>query len=106
MSAQRVRVCGVGDVAPGAAIRVEVAGRVLAVVRVEDDYYVLGDTCTHADVSLSEGTVDPEERTIECWRHGSAFSLETGEPQCLPAVRATPVYDVKIDGDDVIVELN
>jgi 3-phenylpropionate/trans-cinnamate dioxygenase ferredoxin component len=44
-----------------------------------------------------------EDREIECWKHGSTFSLITGEPQSLPATKATPVYQVVVDGDDVSV---
>jgi 3-phenylpropionate/trans-cinnamate dioxygenase ferredoxin component len=100
----RARVCSVDDVAPGEALRVEVDGHRLAVVRIDDDFYVIGDTCSHADVSLSEGEVLTAEREIECWKHGSTFSLLTGEPQCLPATRAVPTYRVAIEGGEVVVE--
>ena len=73
--------------------------------RIGDDFYALGDVCSHAEVSLSEGDVLADEREIECWKHGSTFSLETGEPQCLPAVTPVPVYEVKVVGDDVEVVL-
>jgi 3-phenylpropionate/trans-cinnamate dioxygenase ferredoxin subunit len=60
--------------------------------------------CTHQDISLSEGELHEDEREIECWKHGSTFSLETGEPQSLPATKAEPVFDVRIlDGDVLVV---
>ena len=96
-------MCTVADVAPGAAKRVDVDGYRLCVVRIGDDWYVIDDTCSHADYSLCEGDVWEDEREIECPKHGSTFSLETGEPQTLPATRPVPVYDVRVDGDDVIV---
>ena len=46
-----------------------------------------------------------DEREIECPKHGSTFSLVTGEPQTLPATQPVPVYAVRVDGDDVIVTL-
>jgi 3-phenylpropionate/trans-cinnamate dioxygenase ferredoxin component len=98
-----VRVCSVDDVKPGSARRVDVDGHRLAVVRIGDDWYVLGDECSHADYSLSEGDVWEDEREIECPKHGSTFSLETGEPQTLPATQPVPVYTVRVDGDDVLV---
>ena len=98
-----VRVCTVADVAPGAAKRVDVDGYRLCVVRIGDDWYVIDDTCSHADYSLCEGDVWEDEREIECPRHGSTFSLVDGSPQSLPATRPVPVYDVRIDGTDVIV---
>jgi 3-phenylpropionate/trans-cinnamate dioxygenase ferredoxin subunit len=98
-----VRVCAVADVKPGTASRFDVDGRRLCVVNIEGDFYVIGDECSHADYSLSEGDVWEEEREIECPAHGSTFSLVTGEPQTLPATRPVPVYEVRVEGDDVIV---
>jgi 3-phenylpropionate/trans-cinnamate dioxygenase ferredoxin subunit len=84
------------DIAPNSAARFEVQGRPIAVVRIGDDVYAIGDTCSHADVSLSEGEVDCETKEIECWKHGSTFSLETGEPQTLPATQPVPVYVARV----------
>jgi len=100
------RVCAVADVAPGTARQFVVDGQKLAIVRIDDDWYAIGDTCTHQKISLSEGEVHADTREIECWKHGSCFSLETGEPSSLPATKAEPVFDVRVDGDDVLVELS
>ncbi len=101
----RVRLLGTGDLEPGCARRVDIGELRIAVVRIADDWYAIGDRCTHADFSLAEGEVLEDLAEIECWKHGSAFSLKTGEPQSLPAVRAVPVYTVVVEGDDVMVEL-
>ena len=98
-----VRVCAVSDVKPGSAKRVDVDSHRLCVVHIADDWYVIGDECSHADYSLSEGDVWADEREIECPKHGSTFSLLTGEPQTLPATRPVEVYEVVVDGDDVKV---
>ena len=100
-----VRICGVGDVASGSAQRVDVDGYRLCVVRIGDDWYAINDECSHADYSLSEGDVWEDEREIECPQHGSTFSLETGEPQTLPATQPVPVYKVRVDGNDVVVQV-
>ncbi len=100
-----MRLCATADLEPGTARRFDVAGRRVALVRIDDTFYALGDTCSHAEVSLSEGDVLADTREIECWKHGSAFSLETGEPSCLPAVRPVPTYEVRVEGDDVLLEL-
>ena len=84
----------------GSARKVELDGRVIAVVRIDDDVYALGDTCSHDDVSLSEGFVETDDKAIECWRHGAQFDLTTGEPLTLPATRAVPTYVVEVvDGE-------
>jgi 3-phenylpropionate/trans-cinnamate dioxygenase ferredoxin subunit len=92
------------DIASGGVRKYEVGGRSVAVVRIGDDVYALGDTCSHADVSLSEGEVWVDAKELECWKHGSAFNLETGIPSTLPAIKPVPVYDVTVvDGNIVIV---
>ena len=69
-------------------------------MRIDDDVYAIGDVCSHANVSLSEGEVWCDEREIECPKHGSTFDLQTGEPVTLPATQPVPVYDVAVvDGD-------
>jgi len=98
-----VRVCAFDELAPGTATRVEVEGLALVIVRLGDDVYALADRCSHADVPLSEGEVYEDTKEIECWKHGSAFSLETGEPNTLPATQPVAVYDVAVEGDDVVV---
>lgn len=100
------RVCSVADIEPNTAAKFVVEGIPIALVRIEDDFYAIGDVCSHADVSLSEGEVDPGDRHLECWKHGSRFSLETGVPDVLPATQPVPVFTVKVEGDDVLVEVS
>ena len=89
------------DIAPGETKRVEVDGVPVALVRIGDDVYAIGDTCSHADVSLSGGEVDEDECTLECPKHGSAFDVRTGEPESLPALRPVPVWNVRIDDGSI-----
>ncbi len=99
------RLCATTDLADGEARRFDVGERSIALVRLSGDWYALGDRCSHADISLSEGEVLVDECALECWKHGSSFDLRTGEPQSLPATRPVPVYNVKVEGDDVLVEI-
>ncbi len=98
-------VCALDDLAPNSARRFEIDGRPVAVVRIGDDVYAIGDTCSHAEVSLSEGEVIPETKEIECWKHGSTFSLETGEPQTLPATQPVPVYVARVVDGMIEIDL-
>ena len=91
------------DIAPGAVKKFAVGGRAIAVVRIGDDIYALGDTCSHADISLSEGEVLPATKELECWKHGSAFSLVTGVPSTLPAIKPVPVYDVSVVDNNIVL---
>jgi 3-phenylpropionate/trans-cinnamate dioxygenase ferredoxin subunit len=94
------------ELADCSAKRVEVDGHRICLVRIGGDVYAIGDRCSHADVSLSEGEVLCQEREIECWKHGSTFSLESGEPLTLPATQPVPVYSAHIVGDAIVVELD
>lgn len=100
---ERIRVCALDDLEVDSAQRFDVDGHRMAVVRIGDDVYAIGDRCSHADYSLAEGEIDVDDCTIECWKHGSAFSLTSGQPETLPATRAVPVYDVAIVDGDVVV---
>lgn len=92
------------ELADGEVRRAVVGRHALAVVRIGDDVYAIGDRCTHQDVSLSEGEVDADECTLECPKHGAAFRLDTGEPTCLPATRPVPTYELSVvDGDVTVV---
>jgi 3-phenylpropionate/trans-cinnamate dioxygenase ferredoxin component len=95
------RACAVDDVADGGALRVQIDGVPVAIVRSNGEVYAIHDVCSHANVALSEGEI--EDQTLECWLHGSRFDLVTGRPTGLPATQPVPVYPVKIDGDDVYV---
>jgi 3-phenylpropionate/trans-cinnamate dioxygenase ferredoxin component len=98
------RACALSDVAEGEAIGVEVGEEPVAIVRTQGEVFAIRDVCSHAQVPLSEGEIDG--RTIECWLHGSRFDLRTGKPTGLPATEPVPVYPVKIEGDDVLVEID
>lgn len=100
------RLCALEELEDGGVRRFDVDHRELAVVRLGSDVYVIGDRCSHQDISLSEGEVDPDEMVIECPKHGSGFHLETGEPSCLPATRPVPVYEVVVDDGEVSVVLS
>ena len=99
-----VRACALDDVADGAAHAVEIDGVDVAVVRNGDEFYAIQNECSHAQIPLSEGEIEGDE--IECWLHGSMFDLRTGKAINLPATEPVPVYPVRVDGDDVLVDVS
>jgi 3-phenylpropionate/trans-cinnamate dioxygenase ferredoxin subunit len=98
-----VPVCALADVPEDGAVRVDVGVEPVCLVRAEGEVFAIRDVCSHADVPLSEGEV--EGTTVECWLHGSRFDLRTGKPIGLPATEPVPVYETKIEGDAVLVEM-
>ncbi|HAQ58947.1 MAG TPA: non-heme iron oxygenase ferredoxin subunit [Microbacterium sp.] len=97
------RACALSELEQDTARRVELDGVAIAVVLDGNgEVHAIGDVCTHGEISLSDGFVEGE--TLECWAHGSAFSLRTGRPLNLPAYEPVPVFVVQIDGDDVLID--
>lgn len=98
-------VCNVNDIPVKGAVRVLIGDYPVAVVKDSDgQIHAIGDTCSHAEISLSEG--DVEDCTIECWGHGSQFDLRTGQPLSLPAYEPVPVFALEIVGSDVYVDVS
>jgi len=93
------------DLASGSATKVMVDGVAVALVRIDDSVYAIGDVCSHANVSLSDGEVWCDEKQLECPRHGSSFSLLTGHPDTLPATQPVAVFDARVVNGDVHVEV-
>lgn len=97
------KVCALADLTLNQAKKVVVGGVPIALVLdAAGDVHAIGDTCTHGDISLSEGFV--EDGTLECWAHGSKFELTTGNPLTLPAFEPVPVFVVEIVGGDVLID--
>ena len=102
------RVCALSEVPEDGALRVELPDVDIAVVNFDGDVYAIEDVCSHAEIALSEGEVEDIDGapTIECALHGSCFDLRTGEPTNLPATEPVPVYPVRVEGDDVLVDVD
>ena len=98
-------VLALDDLREVGAVRVEIDGQAVAVVRAEDgSIHAVDDVCSHANVSLSEGEV--EDRAIECWLHGSRFDLRTGAPTGLPATAPIAVFPVRVQDGNVLVDVS
>ena len=98
-AARRLELCNAADVAPGMALKVEIADLTLAVFNVGGEFYVTDDQCTHGPGSLSEGTL--EDDVIECNFHNGQFNVRSGEvvsPPCMVPVKTYParVVDGKV----------
>ena len=77
--------------------------REIAVANVQGRYYAFNDICTHRRCSLSDGELD--DTTLTCICHGSRFDISTGEVLRGPAQRPVEVYPVRVDGDDLLVDV-
>jgi 3-phenylpropionate/trans-cinnamate dioxygenase ferredoxin component len=97
-------VCNANEIQVKQALRILIDDYPVAIVKDSmGQIHAIGDTCSHADISLAEGEI--EGCAIECWGHGSQFDLRTGQPLQLPAYDPVPVFAVTLDGDDVYVDM-
>jgi nitrite reductase/ring-hydroxylating ferredoxin subunit len=99
----RVDLCATDSVAEGAVIRVEAGELTVAVYRVEGNFYVTDDHCTHGPGSLSEGFLDGYE--IECDFHQGCFDIRTGEVTQPPCIVPIKTYKVVVENERVIIEI-
>ncbi|MEI6844065.1 MAG: non-heme iron oxygenase ferredoxin subunit [Actinomycetes bacterium] len=91
------------DLQESKPFRLEKSGKAICVVKVGQEVFAIDDTCSHSDASLSEG--DVEKFAVECWLHGAAFDLRTGEAVSMPATENVKSYPVHVDGDSVTIEI-
>ena len=99
-----VRVAATDEIGDDRAIRIDIDGTPVCLARSNGELFAVHDTCTHADVSLSEGEV--EDCKVECWLHGSQFDLRTGEPTGLPAIIPVATYAVRVTDGEVFLDLS
>lgn len=100
-----VRVASLSDLPERGLKAVEADGEKIVLVATGDGaVYALKDRCTHADFPLSDGELIDDER-LECQYHGAKFDVKSGRAVALPAIRPVKTYEVKVDGDDLLVDV-
>jgi len=103
MSNQFVRVALTSEIPRGQGKSYKIGRLELAVFHTEDGFFATNDICSHEREHLSEGFLDGH--TVECPRHGSQFDLKTGEALSLPATEPVEVYELTVQGDEIIVSI-
>ena len=98
-----IAIAKVGDVAPSDVRRCEVQDRCIALFNLRGRLYATDDICTHAHAHLSDGYVDGD--TVECPLHQGLFHIPTGRAMAPPVTENLATYPVRIEGEDVLVDL-
>ncbi len=102
--ARFVKVATVSEIRPGQKKIVEVDGTLVVVINLDGEFYAVEDVCTHDGGPLGEGRLDTGSGQIICPRHGARFDVRTGDALTLPAFEPVPTYEVRVEGQDVLVE--
>ena len=98
-----VKVAQTDELSPGSGKVVEADGRSIALFNVEGTFYAIDNTCTHRGGPLGEGELNGE--MVTCPWHGAHFNVKTGAVTQPPAPTGVRTFAVKVEGSDVLVEL-
>lgn len=96
-----VKVAQTDEIGVGEMKRVEIGDEEILLTNVQGTYHAVSDICTHSYVTLSDGDLEGEE--VECYLHGSRFNVTTGEALLPPADEPLMVYQVRLEGNDILV---
>lgn len=96
-----VKVAELDELPPGDMKMVEVGGEQILLANVGGNIWACDNICTHAGAPLSEGELDEDQ--IECPLHGSVFNVVTGEVIGPPATEGLQLFQVAIEGQDILV---
>lgn len=99
-----VKVATADELSDGGHLLVEIAGELIAVFRVSNDYYAIDDVCTHDGGPLVDGELTGH--AVACPRHGAKFDIRTGAALSMPAIRSTRSHVVKVQDGSVFVQLS
>jgi len=99
-----VKIAQTSELSPGTGKVVQADGRAIALFNVEGTFYAIDNTCTHRGGPLGEGALSGD--TVECPLHGAHFNVKTGAVTNPPARAAVRSFPVKIEGNDVLVEVD
>lgn len=96
------KVASTSDLMPDKMMGVEAGGKPVLLVNLGGKYYAIGNRCTHTGCMLSDGTLEGE--SVQCICHGSIFDVKSGDVLKGPAKQPEPVFQVKVQGDQILVE--
>ena len=95
----------VSDIPEESIVGVEVEGRQIALYHLPGgEFRATSNICTHGYALLSEGWLG-DEGQVECPLHGGVFDIRTGEPAMPPCEVALQTYEVRVEGDDILIAL-
>jgi 3-phenylpropionate/trans-cinnamate dioxygenase ferredoxin subunit len=100
-----VKLASIHDIPENEVRAFEYDGQRIAVYHVDGQFFATTDICSHAYAELSEGFLDSDDCTIECPLHGSRFDIRSGVVLSLPAYEPIATYPVRLEGQDVMVEI-
>ena len=97
------RVATISEIPSGRAHMYDLDGHYIAICNQEGEITAVSGVCTHANVEMDD--CDLEDGCIVCPLHFASFDARTGDPMDPPAYEPLKVYGVKIEGEDILVDV-
>jgi nitrite reductase/ring-hydroxylating ferredoxin subunit len=97
------RVASVGDIHAGKGLQVDVDDKTIALFLLNGSVFAIEGICPHSEAYLAEGFIDGDK--VECPLHQALFHIPTGKCVEGPSDRDLCSFPVKIEADQVLVEL-
>jgi ethylbenzene dioxygenase ferredoxin subunit len=98
-----IEVCDAAAVNAGEMLPIDVDGfPPLAVYKVDGNYYVTSNVCTHSVATLTDGYLEGD--IVECPLHGGAFNVKTGEATRFPCVEPLQTFEVEVRDEKIFIK--
>ena len=98
-----VKIASTRDLKSGEMKSAETGGKEIVMANLDGKFHAIGNRCTHMSCMLSDGSV--KDGNVRCPCHGSIFDLKTGNVVKGPAKKPEPVFQLKVEGDQVFVDI-
>ena len=101
MAEEYTRVAATSEIQADKLKTVQYKGQAICLANIISKYYAIRNTCTHMGGPLAQGKL--QGHVVECPLHGSRFDLTTGEVKRGPAQTPEPVFEVKVEGTNILI---
>lgn len=101
--AEFVKIANKKEIENGKMKAFSVSDKQITIANTDGEYLAFDDNCSHAQCSLAGGYLDGY--TVTCYCHGGQFDVKTGKVLAPPPTSSISVYNVKIAGEDILIEI-
>ena len=98
-----VRVASISDLKHGENKVVFIEDEEIALFNVDGEFFAISNSCPHRGGPLGDGTLEGD--IITCPLHGWRFNVKSGMNEVMPNVKVQ-CYQVKIEGNDILISLD
>ena len=99
-----VKACTIDTLGEGKMVSLDYNDKKILLSNLNGNILATDRICTHSEADLSNGILS--ENGLTCTLHLSVFDLNSGKPQNPPAETALETYKIKLEGQNIMVEVS